>query len=86
MRLRVGPRAARAGIVGRYADGWKVRVTAPPERGRANDAVLSLVADALDVPATELELVSGHSSRDKVVAVSGLPHDVVEQRLTAAAH
>jgi uncharacterized protein (TIGR00251 family) len=85
VRLRVSPRAARSAIVGRYADGWKVRVSSAPERGRANDAVISLVAEALDVPEAELELVSGQSSRDKVVAVTGLSPDVVEQRLAAAA-
>ena len=51
VRLRVSPGAGRAAIVGRYGDGWKVRVTAAPEHGRANDAVLRLLADALVAPA-----------------------------------
>ncbi len=67
LRLRVSPGAGRAAIVGRYGEGWKVRVTAPPEDGRANDAVLRLLADTLAVPRASVTLVSGHSGRDKIV-------------------
>ena len=84
LRLRVSPGTKRAGIVGRFADGWKVRVTAPPEAGRANDAVLTLLADALDVPRRDLEVTSGASSRDKVVMLDGLTSEAVDVRLTAA--
>src|SRR2546423_13791302 len=71
LRLRVSPGAGRAAIIGRYGEGWKVRVTAPPEDGRANDAVLHLLAGALAVPRTALTLVSGHSGRDKIVELAG---------------
>lgn len=85
LRLRVSPRAGNAAIVGRHGPAWKVRVTSPPERGKANQAVLSLLAKALEVPKTRLELVVGESARDKVVAVSGLSEDEVERRLAVAA-
>ena len=84
VRLRVSPRAARAGIVGRHADGWKVRVSPAPENGRANDAVIALLAEALSVPAGSLELVGGKTSRDKVVAVVGLSEEAVDRRLAGA--
>lgn len=85
LRLRVVPGATRARVVGRHGDAWKVRVTAPPEGGRANDAVLALLAEALGVGRRELELVSGRSSRDKVVALDGLTLEAAEERLAAAA-
>ena len=50
VRLRVSPGAGRAQVVGRHGDAWKVRVTAAPEQGRANDAVLRLLAEVLAVP------------------------------------
>jgi uncharacterized protein YggU (UPF0235/DUF167 family) len=84
LHLRVSPRAARAGIVGRHADGWKVRVSPAPEAGRANDAVIALLAEALSVPPGRLELVGGTTSRNKVVAVAGLSEETVERRLAAA--
>jgi uncharacterized protein YggU (UPF0235/DUF167 family) len=85
VRLRVSPGAGRAAIVGRYADGWKVRVTAAPEHGRANDAVLRLLADALSLPRESLTLVSGHSGRDKIVELTGLGPGLIERRLSSAA-
>ncbi|MDX6464976.1 MAG: uncharacterized protein QOI27_16 [Gaiellaceae bacterium] len=84
VRLRVSPGAGRAQIVGRHGDAWKVRVTAAPEQGRANDAVLRLLAGALAVPRDALVLVSGHGARDKIVELSGLGPAVVERRLASA--
>ena len=59
LRLRVSPGAARPEVVGRHGDAWKIRVSAPPERGRANDAVLALLSEALRVPRGCIALVAG---------------------------
>jgi uncharacterized protein YggU (UPF0235/DUF167 family) len=84
LRIRVSPGAARAGVAGRLGAAWKVRVTAPPEGGRANDAVLRLLADTLAVPRASLTLVAGHGSRDKVVELRGVAPDEAERRLAEA--
>ena len=68
-------------MVGRHGDGWKLRVVAAPERGRANDEVVTVLADALDVPRAAVRLVAGVSSRDKVVEVNGLDAAEVDCRL-----
>ena len=81
LRLRVSPGARRSEIVGRHGEAWKVRVAAAPERGKANTAVLELLADALDVESGQLVLVSGAGSRDKVVELHGLPAAEAERRL-----
>jgi uncharacterized protein YggU (UPF0235/DUF167 family) len=62
-----------------------VRVAAPAEAGKANAAVLMLLADALDVPRSHISVTSGRSSRDKVVALEGLSSDAAAARLAAAA-
>ena len=85
VRLRVAPGATRAGVVGRHGGAWKVRVTAPAEAGRANDAVVRLLADTLALPRTSVTLVSGHSARDKIVELAGLEPGDVERRLSTAA-
>lgn len=85
LRLRVVPGSNRPGIVGRHGDGWKVRVSAAPEHGRANDAVLDLLARTLDLARRDVALTSGASSRDKVVTLAGVSDDLVEARLTEAA-
>jgi uncharacterized protein YggU (UPF0235/DUF167 family) len=82
LHLRVIPGSARSGVVGRYGDAWKLRVTAPPERGKANEAALDLLADALRVEPGALRLVAGHGARDKTIEVAGLSADEVERRLT----
>jgi uncharacterized protein (TIGR00251 family) len=84
VRLRVSPGAGRAQIVGRHGDAWKIRVTAAPEQGRANDAVLRLLAGALAVPRDAIALVSGHGARDKIVELTGLGPALIERRLTSA--
>ncbi|HET7572293.1 MAG TPA: DUF167 family protein [Gaiellaceae bacterium] len=85
LRLRVSPGAGRAAVVGRHGDAWKVRVTEAPERGRANEAVLRLVADALAVPRTAVALVSGHGGREKIVELTGVGPALIERRLASAA-
>ena len=71
--------------MGRHGDAWKVRVAAPPEGGRANDAVVRLLADVLELPQRDVEIVSGHGARDKVVALAGISPEEAAQRLEAAA-
>ncbi len=80
----MAPGAARACVVGRHGDGWKVRVAAAPERGRANDAVLALLADTLALPRASVALVSGGASRNKIVELTGLAPDEIERRLASA--
>jgi uncharacterized protein len=81
LRLRVSPRAARGEVVGPYGTGWKVRVSSPPEGGKATEEALALVAAALAVPRARVSLAGGASSRDKVVEIAGLDHASVERRL-----
>ena len=84
LRLRVAPGAARPAVVGRHGDAWKVRVSAAPERGRANAAVLALVADTLQLPRDAVSLVSGAASRDKIVELTGLAPAEIDRRLASA--
>lgn len=85
LRIRVSPGARRSELVGRQGEAWKVRVAAPAERGRANDAVLKLLAERLRVPVAELRLVGGGSGRDKFVELRGLGAEEAAQRLEGVA-
>jgi uncharacterized protein len=84
LRLRVVPGSGSTGIVGRHGEGWKVRVAAPPERGKANEAVVRLLARTLGLPARSVTLVSGHAGRDKMVEVAGIDPAETESRLSSA--
>jgi len=85
VRLRVSPGARSAHVVGRYGEAWKVRVAAPAEGGRANDAVIRLLAETLSLPRDAVTLVSGHGARDKIVQLAGLDPTQIERRLSSAA-
>ena len=81
LRVRVSPGARSNAVLGRHGEGWKVRVTAAPEGGKANDAVLRLLAERLDLPGKSLTLVSGPSSRDKIVELHGIDTAEAERKL-----
>jgi len=68
LRVHVVPGASRTEITGRHGDAIKVRVSAPPESGRANRAVVDLIEDTVGGRAS---IVSGKTSRTKVVLVRG---------------
>ena len=66
------PGASRDRIVGEYNGALKIAVTQPPERGRANDAIAALLAEALGVRASAVALVSGETTRNKMFKVRGI--------------
>jgi uncharacterized protein len=84
LNLRISPGAGRSAVVGRHGDAWKLRVAAPPERGRANASVVSLLATSLEIGRPDVRIVSGAVSRDKVVEIVGLTLEEAEQRLASA--
>lgn len=84
VRLRVSPGASRPGVVGRHGSAWKLRVAAAPEHGKANEAVVALLAETLALPRANVTLVSGTGSRDKIVELTGLEPDEIERRLATA--
>ena len=83
IKVKVQPRASRTEIVGYRDDVLHLRVTAPPVAGQANAAVVDLLAKTLGLAKSRVQIVRGHTSRDKVVAVESLTGQEVQQRLTA---
>lgn len=75
------PRASRDEIAGLQGDAVKVRVTAPPADGEANDAVVALLSLRLRVPRAAVTLRRGHSGRRKLVRIEGLDAAEVRRRL-----
>jgi uncharacterized protein len=81
LKVRVAPGASREGIVGAHGDALKVAVREPPEKGKANDAVVRVLAAALGAKPRDVEVLRGHASRDKVVLFRGLDEAELEARL-----
>lgn len=84
LTIRVKPRARRTAIVGVRHDALLIEVTAPPEQNRANDAVIALLADALDIAKSRVEILSGQSYREKSVRIVGLTIKEFQERFESA--
>jgi hypothetical protein len=82
--VKVVPGASRDAVAGWLGDALKVRVRAPPERGKANAAVERLIADALGIAVGDVEVVGGTTSPRKRVAIAGLSESEVRRRLEIA--
>ncbi len=79
--VHVVPRSRRNEICGQHGEAIKIRLTAPPVEGAANEALVELLSRRLGVPKSRIEIVSGAASHNKIVCVSGLTPLEVEQRL-----
>jgi uncharacterized protein len=84
LSVHAQPGAGRSQFSGRHGDALKVRVAAPPEGGRANAALVKLLAETLGVPAASVELVAGESSRTKRFRITGVEPDRFVELLEAA--
>lgn len=81
LRVHVQPGPGRSSVVGRHGDALKVRVGAPPEGGRANEACASLLGETFGVGAGGVSLVRGDKSRSKKFRLSGIDLDEFRHRL-----
>jgi uncharacterized protein (TIGR00251 family) len=82
IKVRVQPRASKNEILGHSGYTLRVRVTAPPEGGRANEAVIALLADALGVAKSRVNIVRGIASREKLVLIESLTQEEIQRRLS----
>jgi len=82
--VQVQPRANRDAIEGEYSDALKIRLTAPPVDDRANEALVRLLAERLNVPRAAVRIVAGEKSRRKRVVVTGVKRERVLALLSAA--
>jgi len=82
LAIRVTPRARRNEIVEVLSDGTvKIRLTAPPDEGQSNEALVSFLSDVLNVSTSRIEIVAGTTGRDKLVSILDLDADTVHQTI-----
>jgi uncharacterized protein (TIGR00251 family) len=81
LAVHVQPRARSTGIAGMHGDALKIRLTAPPVGGAANEALLDLLSDVIGVARSNMRIVSGATSRDKTVGIRGVTIDAVRRAL-----
>ena len=81
--VRAQPGARKTGVLGERNGALKVAVTAPPEDGRANQALAEALREALGLKRSQVELIGGHTSRDKRFLIRGVAKAELERRLAA---
>ncbi|RMD65062.1 YggU family protein [Candidatus Parcubacteria bacterium] len=82
LAIRVTPRASRNEIVEILHDGTvRIRLTAPPVEGKANQALIKFLAKVLDVSPSRIEIVAGHSGRDKLVSIQDMTPEEAHRRI-----
>jgi uncharacterized protein len=80
--VRVQPRASKSGVAGELDGVLKVRLAAPPVEGEANEELIRLLAKIFAAPRRRIAILSGQTSKNKVVSVSGVSVDEVSRVLT----
>jgi uncharacterized protein (TIGR00251 family) len=71
LKVYLQPKSSKNEIVGPYRDGIKVRVTAPPVEGKANEALIKFLAKEFKISASSIEILRGHHSREKIMRIGG---------------
>jgi uncharacterized protein (TIGR00251 family) len=79
--VKVHPRARRSAVAGRLGEAWKLDLTAPPVEGKANEECVRFLAELVGVPRARVRVVTGLTSRTKVVEIEG----VTEEEFSRAA-
>ena len=85
LSIKVAAGSSADGIQGWRGGELKVRVTAAPERGKANAAVVEVLSEALGLPRRAIRIVSGHTSPRKIVEIEGMNETEVRRSLGSAA-
>jgi len=81
IKVKVIPRSSRTEVLGKENDIYRMKLTDPPVEGRANKAVIELLAEKLGVPRREIEIVSGKTGRLKTIRIRGLTAAEIAQAL-----
>ena len=80
IKIKLIPRASRNEIVGIMDDGTiKIKITAPPVEGQANQAVIKYLAEMLKISTVNIEIISGKTSHNKLISIIGIKQEIVNK-------
>ena len=84
--VKIQPGASRNEVLGLQNDVLRIKIAAPPEKGKANKELVDFLSERLDIARAVIEIVSGYTSRQKVIAVKGLSKQEIIKRLLPQAN
>ena len=79
--VRVHPNAAKNDVVGVTNGVWQLRISAPPVKGKANKELIAFLSRLLGVGKSQISIIRGHTSRNKIITISGLRQEDIMKRL-----
>ncbi len=82
LSIKVVPGASNSKIVGWLGDELKIRVSAPPEKGKANQAIIKLLAKQLALAPSDIKIVAGHGNSHKILEIGNIESDAIDQKLS----
>ncbi len=80
--IKVSPDAGRNEVAGQLDTAWRIKIAAPPDKGRANKELIDFLSKTLGVKRNSLSILRGHASRNKLISVEGLTQEEVNSRLS----
>jgi uncharacterized protein (TIGR00251 family) len=81
LKIYLQPKSSKNEIVGPYRDGIKVKVTAPPTEGKANNVLIRFLAKELSISPSRIEILKGLHSREKTLKISGMVNQELRKKL-----
>ncbi len=71
LKVYLQPKSSKNEVVGPYRDGIKIKITAPPIEGKANEALIKFLSKEFKISPSSVEIVKGHNSREKIIRIRG---------------
>ena len=81
LAVKITPNARRSEVSGLSGAVWRIKVAAPPDKGKANKELIEFLSKILGVKKQDIEILQGHTSHNKMVAVSGLSQEEIKKKL-----
>jgi len=72
LKVYLQPKSSKNEVLGPYRDGIKIKITAPPLEGKANEALIQFLAKKLGISPSSIEILKGHHSHEKTLKISGI--------------
>lgn len=72
LKVKISPNASQTKVEGWQGDTLKIRIAAPPDKGKANETLIELLAETYSIPKSRVQIISGHASRNKRIELKGL--------------
>ena len=82
LSIKVQPNAGKNQIVGLTNEVWRIKIAAPPDKGKANKELIEFLSSVLGLEKNRLDIIKGHTSHNKIVAVDGLTRAEIDTRLS----